>query len=199
MDDGTDRGVSDLKLLNSIPKKLIILCMIGFLFTACFGLFCLPASAAGNASGEIPDIAELLDDVEERVSDALSKIEKEEMDEIFDFVKEKVSDGSLYSEEGIKAAIAEAEEKFNVSVDASVAQQVVDAMEKLEDMGFSGEEIVNKAEKLYDTYGADFLKHANEMFAETIEEAVENAVADFFSNLWEDIKTSVSNLFKSWF
>lgn len=184
---------------SGIKRKILVLGLAGLLSAACFGVLCLPVSATEYDFDESLDIEGLLSDVEEKVSEALSKIDKEEMNEIFDFVKEKVTDGSFESEEGMKAAIAEAEEKFDVSIDVSVAKQVVEVMEKLEDMGFSGEEIVNKAEKLYDTYGADFLNHANEMFAEAVEEAVENAVTSFFSNLWEDIKTSVSNLFKSWF
>lgn len=189
-----------MKFLTEVMKKTaIMLCMTSMLFAGCFMIAGIPVRAAEASSGEEIDIEEFLSGVEEKVSEALSEIDEEEMSEIFEFVKEKVADGSLRSEEGLKAAIEEGEDKFDVTIDESVAQQVVDAMEKLEDMGFSGEEIISKAQNLYNTYGADFLSHANEAFAEVVEEAVENAVASFFSNLWEDVKTSVKNLFKSWF
>ncbi len=186
-------------LVATMKKAVIILCMTTMTFTGAFATAYMTAYAAETTVDEQPDIESLLSDVEEKVSEALSQIDEEKVSEIFNFVKEKVSDGSLKSEEGIKAAIAEGEETFDVTIDESVARQIVDAMEKLEDMGFSGEEIVSKAQNLYDTYGADFLAHANEAFTEVVEEAVENAVTSFFSNLWEDIKTSVGNLFESWF
>ncbi len=189
-----------MKLLTDVMKKTtIMLCMATVLFTGVFEATGISASAAETTSDETVDMEALLSDAEEKISEALSEIDKEKVNEIFEFVKEKVVDGSLGSEEGLKEAIAEGEEKFDVTIDEAVAQQVVDAMEKLEDMGFSGEEIISKAENLYNTYGADFLSHANEAFAEVVEEAVENAITSFFHNLWEDIKTSVRNLFKSWF
>lgn len=188
-----------MKLVKETVKKTVIMfCMTIMLWTGGFYATCLPVMASEDAEAAI-DIEELLSDAEERISEALSKIDKEKMNDIFEFIKEKVADGSLNSEEGIKAAIEEGEAEFNVTIDESVARQVVDAMEKLEDMGFSGEEIVNKAQNLYETYGEDFLAHANEAFSEVVEEAVENAVTSFFDNLWKDVKTSIGNLFKNWF
>lgn len=189
-----------MKFLTDVMKKTVMmLCVATVLSMSGLGATYITAAASETSSEEQPDIEGLLSEVEEKVSEALSQIDKEKATEIFDFVKEKVSDGSLESEEGLKAAIAEGETKFNVTIDESVARQVVDVMEKLEDMGFSGEEIVAKAQNLYDTYGADFLAHANEAFTEVVEEAVENAVTSFFNHLWEDIKISVGNLFESWF
>lgn len=200
MDYGTGKGVSDLKFaIKQLKRTVGALTVTVALLGSILSVPVLPVSAADGTSGEELDVEELFSDVEEKVSEALSGIDKEKAEDIFAFLKEKVSDGSLKSEEGIKAAIAQGEEKFGVSIDEATARQVVDVMEKLEDMGFSGEEIVNKAKALYDTYGAEFLSHANEAFAEVVEEAVENAITSFFSNLWEDIKTSVGNLFQSWF
>lgn len=189
-----------MKLLKDVIKRTAMVAALTATLTgSLFMVVTLPVSAAESSAGEELDVEELFSDVEEKVSEALADIDKEKAGEIFDFIKEKVADGSLESEEGIQAAIAEGEAKFGVTIDESTAQQVVNVMEKLEDMGFSGEEIVNKAKNLYDTYGADFLEHANEAFTEVVEEAVENAVTSFFGNLWENIKTSVGNLFQSWF
>lgn len=168
------------------------------LFLGMFMSMTMPAQAAGISDDEpVLDVEGLLSGIEQKVSQALSEIDKEKAGEIFDFVREKVEGGSLKTEEGLKSAIEEGEKKFGITVDTDVARQVVDVMEKLEAMGFSGEEIVDKARKLYDTYGADFMAHANEAFTQVVEEAVENAFESFFTNLWEGIKTSVENLFKN--
>ena len=188
-----------MKLVTEFIKKAVIMLSIAaVLFVGMFLPVTISVSAAESSTGEEIDVEELLSDVEKKVSEALAKIDKEKAEEIFDFVKEKVSDGSLSTEAGLKSAIEEAEREFGVAIDQSVATQVVEVMEKLEEMGFSGEDIVEKARQLYDTYGADFMAHANEAFTEVVEEAVENAVAGFFKNLWEGIKTSVGNLFESW-
>ena len=156
----------------------------------------LPVRAAEKEEEEMSDIEDLLSGIEEKVSDALSDMDKETVEEIFDFLKEKVSDGSLDTQEGIESAIEEGETQFGITIDESDAQKIVDVMEKLEDIGFSGEDIIEKAEELYDTYGADFVAHANEAFAEAVEEAVTGAVKGFFENLWEGVQNSVQNFFK---
>ena len=61
----------------------------------------LPVRASEESS---VDIDELLGDVREKLSNALSGMDDETAGEIFEFVKEKVQDGSLKSEDGIKKA-----------------------------------------------------------------------------------------------
>ncbi len=199
MDDGADKGVSDLRLREIIGKKgKCVLALFCTAFLVIFMWRALPAQAMDTSDdGTLPDVERLLAEVEQRVSKAFSKLDSEKAGEIFDFVKEKAKNGGLKTEDGLKAAIEEAEEKFGVTVDRDVAGQVVAVMEKLENIGFSGEEIVDKARGLYDTYGADFVSHANEAFTQAVEETVENAVERFFENLWSGIKTSVRNFFEN--
>ena len=107
---------------------------------------------------------------------------------------EKISDGSLDSEEGLKAAIQESEEKFGITIKEADARKVVEAMQKLEDMGFSADYVLDKAEKLYDKYGADFVDHTNEIIRGAVENAVKNAAESFFSNLWQSTKNFFGGL-----
>ena len=106
----------------------------------------LPVCASEESS---IDIDELLGDVGEKLSNALSGMDDETAGEIFEFVKEKVQDGSLKSEDGIKKAISEGEEKFGVDISEADAKRIVETMEKLEDLGFSGEYVIDKAQELY--------------------------------------------------
>lgn len=141
------------------------------------------------------DLEEMFSGVKEQITDALEQIDTETAKEMFDFLQEKIADGSLKTEDGIKAAIEEAESKFDVSVDEATARTVVDTMEKLEGMGFSAEELVEKAKGLYEQYGADFIDHANEAISEVVEEAVTKAVDGFFESIWEGAKNFFQNLF----
>ncbi len=140
------------------------------------------------------DLSKMLSGVTEQITQALEQIDTETAEEIFDFIEEKISDGSLKTEEGLKEAIQEGEEKFDITVDEATAKQVVETMEKLEQMGFSGETLVEKAKELYEKYGADFMEHANEAVGEAVEDAVSDAVSSFFENIWADTKNFFRNL-----
>lgn len=152
----------------------------------------LPVCASEESS---IDIDELLGDVGEKLSNALSGMDDETAGEIFEFVKEKVQDGSLKSEDGIKKAISEGEEKFGVDISEADAKRIVETMEKLEDLGFSGEYVIDKAQELYNQYGADFLDHADEVIKGAVQNAVTGAADNFFHNLWESAKNFFKNLF----
>ena len=152
----------------------------------------LPVRASEESS---VDIDELLGDVREKLSNALSGMDDETAGEIFEFVKEKVQDGSLKSEDGIKKAISEGEEKFGVDINETDAKRIVETMEKLEDLGFSGEYVIDKAQELYNQYGADFLDHADEVIKGAVQNAVTGAADNFFHNLWESAKNFFKNLF----
>lgn len=141
------------------------------------------------------DITEMLGETGNKLKAAFSEIDSETAMELFDFVQEKLSDGSLETKEGLSGALEEGKEKFGITIDEEAAGKVVETMEKLEDMGFSGEYVVEKAKGLYEEYGADFVDHANEVVKGAVEQAVKDAVTTFFQNLWEAIKNFFQNLF----
>lgn len=141
------------------------------------------------------DIGALLGDVKDKLSDAVSEMDETTVKEIFGFIREKVQDGSLKTEEGIENAISEGEEKFGVDISEADAKKIVETMEKLEKLGFSGEYVIEKAERLYDQYGAGFIDHANEIITGAVQNAVSNAAENFFRNLWKSTKTFFENLF----
>lgn len=184
-----------MKRKNLCGRKAVAFLVVTAVFTAVL-LTPVSAFAAEKEEQETIDFEELFSNIEEKVSGALSDMDQETVEDVFDFLKEKVEDGSLESGEGIASVIEEGENRFGININPEDAQQIVDVMEKLEELGFSGEEIIEKAEGLYKTYGADFVAHANEAFAEAVEEAVTSAVKGFFKNLWEGVQSSVQNFLK---
>ena len=140
------------------------------------------------------DIGGMLGGVKDKLSEAIAGMDEGTVGEVLNFVKEKVSDGSLKTEDGLTQAIREGEEKFGVTVDRADAQKVVDTMEKLEDMGFSGEYVMEKAKELYDEQGTGFVDHIDEVVAGAVKDAVAGAASGFFSNLWESTKSFLKNL-----
>ncbi len=140
------------------------------------------------------DIGGMLGGVKDKLSEAIAGMDEGTVGEVLNFVKEKVSDGSLKTEDGLTQAIREGEEKFGVTVDRADAQKVVDTMEKLEDMGFSGEYVMEKAKELYDEHGTGFVDHIDEVVTGAVKDAVAGAASGFFSNLWESTQSFLKNL-----
>lgn len=168
--------------------KALLCCLLAM------GMFVLPVQAAGGES-EQTEALEVLDQIKDQLSEAFEDVDAQTAGEIFSFVKEKIGEGALSSEESLQKAITEGEEKFGVEIDPEAAKQVVDTMEKLEELGFSSEAIVEKAEELYNKYGADFTEHADEV----IKDAVKGAVKKAAGNFWDGLKSAVSDFFKNLF
>ena len=54
---------------------------------------------------------------------------------------------------------------------------------------------MDKAEHLYQQYGADFADHIDELLADAVKNAASNAMNSFWDNLKNSIKDFFSNLF----
>lgn len=172
-------------------KKFLVMTVLCLLMLN----MCFMEVQAGETQNTETEAAAVLDQIKEELADAFEDLDKETASEVFSFVKEKIADGALDSEEGISQAIEEGEEKFGVEIDPQAAKQVVETMEKLEKMGFSSEKIVEQAEKLYQQYGAEFVEHADEVVKEAVKGAVKKAADSF----WGSLKNAVSDFFQNLF
>lgn len=150
------------------------------------------AREAGDSSQEAVDA---ISQVKQQLSAVFENLDGDTAAEVFSFLKGKIQGGSLQSEEGLLAAVNEGKEKFGVEIDKADAQKLVETMEKLEDMGFSAEYVIDKTESLYQQYGAGFVDHVDEVITGAVKNAASNAVGSFFSNLKNSVKGFFTNLF----
>ena len=174
--------------MKRILTVMMAVMMCAGLLAGAFGMTAKAQETTGT------DIGGMLGGVKDKLSEAIAGMDEGTVGEVLNFVKEKVSDGSLKTEDGLTQAIREGEEKFGVTVDRADAQKVVDTMEKLEDMGFSGEYVMEKAKELYDEHGTGFVDHIDEVVTGAVKDAVAGAASGFFSNLWESTKSFLKNL-----
>ena len=116
--------------MKRILTVMMTVMMCAGLLTGAFGMTAKAQETTGT------DIGGMLGGVKDKLSEAIAGMDEGTVGEVLNFVKEKVSDGSLKTEDGLTQAIREGEEKFGVTVDRADAQKVVDTMEKLEDLGF---------------------------------------------------------------
>ena len=172
-------------------KRILVMILVAFLAIT---VLPLRVWAAGVNSGQT-EAAEVIEEIKDQLSEALEDLDKETAEEIFSFVKEKISEGALTSEDGLQRAIEEGEEKFGVEVNPEVARQVVDTMEKLEELGFSSEMLIDRTADLYQQYGADFVEHADEL----VKDAVKGAVKKAANNFWDGLKDAVADFFRNLF
>ncbi len=123
------------------------------------------------------------------LSKALNDADSEEVEALIAFVKAKLAAGELESEEDIRAAIAEGENKFGVKLDESEISQIVDVMNKIKKLGLDPNVLLDQAEDLYKQFGPDFLNHIDK---KTI---ARTGVSAFFSKIGQGIKDFFSGLF----
>ncbi len=154
----------------------------------------MPVRAAETGTSD-QEAADILSQVKQELSAVFENVDKETAEEVFSFLKEKIKEGNLDSEEGLLNAIEEGKAKFGVEISKEDAGKLVDTMEKLEDIGFSAEYVMDKAEHLYQQYGADFADHIDELLADAVKNAASNAMNSFWDNLKNSIKDFFSNLF----
>ena len=169
-----------------MKKKVWVILFVSALF-----LF-LPTMTYASSS---QDASDLVDQVKRQLSAAFDSMDDETAKEVFSFLKEQVEEGNLNSEEGLKDAIREGEEKFGVEVSREDAENLVDTMEKLEALGFSSEYIVEKTESMYQEYGADFVDHVDEVVTGAVKNAASNVISSFFNGLKDSVKSFFNNLF----
>lgn len=86
----------------------------------------------------------------------------EEVEELIAFIKAKLAAGELETEEDIRRAIAEGEQRFGVSLDESEIQQIVDFMMKIKKLGLDPNVLLDQAADLYDQFGDELLTKASD-------------------------------------
>lgn len=112
----------------------------------------------------------------------------EEVEELIAYIKAKLAAGELETEDDIRQAITEGEERFGVTLNDSEEQQIVDFMMKIKELGLDPNVLLDQAADLYDQFGDELLNKATD-------EGFWNSVGEFFSNFGKAIADFFKNLF----
>lgn len=121
----------------------------------------------------------------------------DEAEALIAWLKGKVAGGELDigDEESIRAAIAEGEKTFGISLTEEDRQRIIGLLKKMDSLGLDAEYLLEQAQQLYEKYGLSIVENANEAINEAVESALTSAVKGFFENL----TTSISDFFKNLF
>lgn len=109
----------------------------------------------------------------------------EEVEALIAYIKAKLAAGELETEDDIRKAIKEGEQKFGVSLDESEEQQIVDFMLKIKKLGLDPNVLLDQAADLYSKFGDELLNKAtDDGFLSGLGNIV-NSIADFFKGLFK--------------
>lgn len=89
---------------------------------------------------------------------AMQDADSQDIEELIAFVKAKVAAGGLDSDDQIRSAIEEGEDKFGVTLTEDEINQIIAIMQKINQLGLDPNVLVSQAEDLYSKFGKDFLK-----------------------------------------
>ena len=114
--------------------------------------------------------------------------------ELIAFVKAKVAAGGLDSDDQIRSAIEEGEDKFGVTLTEDEINQIIAIMQKINQLGLDPNVLVAQAEDLYSKFGKDFLKNLD---TDAIaKEVAKSAASGFFAKIGDAIKGFFAGLFQ---
>lgn len=121
---------------------------------------------------------------------AMREADSDDIEALIAFVKAKVAAGQLSSDADIQAAIEEGQEKFGVSLSEEEIAQIVEVMQKINQLGLDPNMLIEQAEDLYSKFGTDFLEHIGDGG-----ELAKAAAGNIFSKLGNAIKNFFAGLF----
>ena len=127
---------------------------------------------------------------------SLSEEEKKLLEETARLLEE----GNPGSEEEIRDALNEAEERLGIALTDAQKEKLSSILEKVNGSGIGSEEILDKIESLYETYGEELVEDTlREKLVEPVREAAaektESVLREFFRTMGETIQEFFSNLF----
>lgn len=130
---------------------------------------------------------------------------KEQADRIICFIIEKISSGALDSEEAVRGAISEGEEKFQITLTEEEKSNIVHIVNTVNSWEFDADELAKKAKDLYEEYGTELLENPEQVVKSAAKDGVKGffeGVGDFFVNVGKEVagffKEGVEKLFSSW-
>ena len=117
---------------------------------------------------------------------AMQDADSQDIEELIAFVKAKVAAGGLDSDDQIRSAIEEGEDKFGVTLTEDEINQIIAIMQKINQLGLDPNVLVSQAEDLYSKFGKDFLKNLD---TDAIaKEVAKSAASGFFAKIGDAIK-----------
>lgn len=114
--------------------------------------------------------------------------DSEQVEAMMAYLKQKVAEGALESEDSISKAIDEACDKFDVTLTNEEKSDLIDLLLKIKDLDLDVDKLLEQAKSIYDNlskWGIDT----------SSADGIGAKIGQFFSNIFDSIKNFFANLF----
>ena len=115
----------------------------------------------------------------------------DEIEELIAYIKGKLANGELQTEEDIRKAIQDAQDKFGVTLTDEEVQRILDVMNKISKLGLNLDSLLDQASDLYDEFGMDILDNPDQ----AITYVIKKKVTEFFTGVKDGIVAFFKGLF----
>ena len=117
--------------------------------------------------------------------------------------KDRLRDGSLQTEDEVREAIKEVEDKYDVDISAEDEKKAVDFMDKVNSLGVDGEKLAVVVDDVYDKAisdkvyesASDAIDAVEKQIVESAKEAVKESVKKTFKDYCADLLKKISEFF----
>jgi len=124
-------------------------------------------------------------------------------------LKEELKEGNLKTEEDVRNAVREAEQKYGVEISAEDEQKAVDIMDTVNDLGIEEDKLAEVVDDVYDkiadkTYETtsdamdDIKEQVIDSAKDVVVDTVKESLADYLKAIWEEFKNFIKELISSW-
>lgn len=124
-----------------------------------------------------------------KIADASGQ--SDEIEELIAYIKGKLANGELQTEEDIKNAIQDAQERFKVTLTDEEIQRILDVMNKINKLGLDLDSLLEQASDVYDKFGLEILDNPDQ----AISYIIKKKVADFFTGIRDGMASFFRGLF----
>lgn len=175
-------------------KKIIMMLLV---LVSVLGLGITAGAAPKNDTSAEESVSVEQESVITELKELIGKMDSAEgeneevIEELIAFVKAKLAAGELESEEDIQDAIAEGEEKFQVTLSEDEKQMILEVMNKIKELGLDPEKLLDQAKDLYSQYGDALIDNASEK--------IKNSFTDSVKQYFSDFTTTVKDFFTGFF
>ena len=115
----------------------------------------------------------------------------DEIEELVAYIKGKIAAGELETDEDIKNAIIEAQDKYGVTLSEEEITKIVDLMKKIDQLGIDPALLLDQAQDIYKKYGEELLNDTDK----AVNEIIKDTVSDFFIGIGNRIVGFFKGLF----
>lgn len=117
-----------------------------------------------------------------------SGADSEDVEQLVAYIKAKLAAGELETDDDLKNAISEGEDKFGVTLTEDEKAKIVEVMHKIKDLGLDPQKLLDQAQDLYKKFGNELLQNT--------EDVVKKEVSNSFKNFFTDMSDRVKSFFK---